>query len=450
MSKIPDSADRKEVLEFISDSASYGNLGAFIGAGFSKAVLNNDSTNIALSWGELLKKVSNKFDIKYSDIWKEGVSYPDIASKICQEYSDKSKLSYKEALAKFKKEIAQATSWYPNIEQRAKFSPHLDRLDLSWVITTNYDMIIESLLTGRSIPLGPNEPLIAPSGIVPIFHLHGARANPEEIIITQEDYIGLFRPTEYRQIKLALMMKESTTLIMGYGLGDVNVLTALDWSKNVFKNESESYPNDVIQVIKKSKPKKTPYRDKNSVMIIETTDLIDFFEEFSVVREKKHKKEKEQIAKLKKLAEKLNDPNVSTIKQFIDDTEFRDKVLKVLSTFPNNLIASFVSFLNKCIEETWERSKPSGAFDGYADNLTLLIDILTNFSVKQIPPALFQTTAHALERVGYYVGDDSGQSFAAGKIWKERKEMLDNSMITELKNFSEQYNCTYIPKLLRR
>jgi len=51
----------------------------------------------------------------------------------------------------------------------------------------------------------------------------------ELYIIVQEDYVGQFRPTEYRQIKMALMIKESTMLIIGYGLGDVNVLTALDW-----------------------------------------------------------------------------------------------------------------------------------------------------------------------------------------------------------------------------
>ena len=53
-----------------------------------------------------------------------------------------------------------------------------------------------------------------------MFHLHGVRTNPKEIIIAQEDYITLFRPSEYRQMKLALTIKESTTLFLGYGLGE--------------------------------------------------------------------------------------------------------------------------------------------------------------------------------------------------------------------------------------
>lgn len=44
--------NKQEVYRFISSAASYGNLGLFIGTGFSKAVLNDDENQIALSWGE--------------------------------------------------------------------------------------------------------------------------------------------------------------------------------------------------------------------------------------------------------------------------------------------------------------------------------------------------------------------------------------------------------------
>jgi hypothetical protein len=82
--RLPQNSTRQQVLKFISDSASYGNLGAFIGAGFSKAVLNEDSNEIALSWGELLEQAAKKLDVDYDEIWKTGVSYPEIASSICK------------------------------------------------------------------------------------------------------------------------------------------------------------------------------------------------------------------------------------------------------------------------------------------------------------------------------------------------------------------------------
>lgn len=231
---------RPEVLEFISSAASYGNLGLFVGAGLSKAVLNDDLVEIALSWGQLLERASAKLDVEYSEISKEGISYPEIASRICQAYASLNGISFPQAVRRLKASIAELTCWYPNQERRELFAGYLNALSPTWIITTNYDLVIEAILTGNSIPLGPNDQLTSRKDIVPVYHLHGRRTNPGELIIVQEDYVSLFRPNEYRQIKLALTVKESTTLIVGYALGDVNVLTALDWSQNVFAPRSHT------------------------------------------------------------------------------------------------------------------------------------------------------------------------------------------------------------------
>ena len=449
MFRLPEDPTRQQVLTFISDSASYGNLGAFIGAGFSKAVLNDDINEIALSWGDLLERASTKLDVDYNAIWKTGVGYPEIASSICKAHSESSGCDYTQSLSALKREIAALTSWYPDKEKREKFSRYLECLSPSWVITTNYDMVIESLLTGKSIPLGPNDSLSSPDGVIPVFHLHGLRTNPEEIIIAQEDYVTLFRPSEYRQIKLALTIKESTTLLLGYGLGDVNVLTALDWSRNVFKSEEANYPNDVVQVLRKDNPTEEPYRDKNGIVIIEVEDLSNFFEDFIEVRtEELNEKKKEQKA-LKDLADELDAPDGEMIEKFIDDEKFRSEMLKILSKFSIHLVSGFVSFLNKCIDETWVRSRPDGAFEGYNQNLILILDILTAFSISRFPPALFQTAAYGLQRVGYYVGDDAGKSWAAKKTWDKRKNELSKEVVDELKSIADQHGYTYVKRLAK-
>jgi hypothetical protein len=289
---LPEVPTRTEVLTFISKSASYGNLGLFVGAGFSKAVLNDPMMKIALSWGELLEQAAKKLGVNYEEINKVGVGYPDIASAICKAHSNAVAGKYEISLSELKREIAALTAWYPDQQKRNIFANYLQDLSPAWIITTNYDLVIEGLLMGRSMPLGPNDSLSSRKGIIPVFHLHGRRTNPEEIIIAQEDYVTLFRPTEYRQIKLALTIKESTTLLIGYGLGDVNVLTALDWSRNVFKAAETTYPSDVIQILWTESPKETPYRDKNGMVIFETEDLSAFFDEFKVVREHQLKQEK--------------------------------------------------------------------------------------------------------------------------------------------------------------
>lgn len=448
MASLPKEPTRDEVLEFISSSVSFGNLGAFIGAGFSKAVLNDESDEIALSWGELLNEAANKLGIDYDAIWKEGVSYPDIASSMCQEHCDTNGIPYEESLRKLKRKIADLTSWYPDKYKRDEFSEYLNDLHPSWIITTNYDLVIESLLTGNAIPLGPNDLLVAPASVIPVYHLHGIRTNPEEIIIAQEDYVTLFRPNEYRQIKLALTIRESTTLILGYGLGDVNVLTALDWSKNVFSGLQENYPHEVIQVLRTKNPKNEPYRDKHGIVIIETSDLTSFFKEFVDVREELLEEEEKELKALDNLAKELDDPEQPMIERFIDNQGYREKMLNTLSKSPIHLISGFVSFLNKCIDETWVRSEPNGAFEGYNDNLNLILDILTTFTLQKIPPALFETTAYALQRVGYYVGDGHGQSWAAHKTWNKRKSELSREIVDELRNFAEQHRYNYLMRLV--
>ena len=449
MPSISDDLSREEILTFIAKAASFGNLGVFIGAGFSKAVLNDEFDDIALSWGSLLRLSAEKLGIDYDAIEKEGVSYPAIASFICQKISQDKTIDYDKALRRLKRKIADLTSWYPDHTQREKFSQYLQMLSPSWIITTNYDLVIESLLTGKAIPLGPNDSLVAPKSIIPVYHLHGRRTNPEEIIIAQEDYVSLFRPNEYRQIKLALTIMESTTLLIGYGLGDVNVLTALDWSKNVFKSESENYPHAVIQILRMEDAKEDPYLDHNGIIILETDDLTNFFEELSGIRELIVAEEKQEQKRLKSLSKALTDPEKPTIDRFIDNKRFRNKLLENISNSEIYLISPFIAFLKKCIDETWSRSEPSGAFEGYNENLIVILDILTAFSVDQIPPALLEISAHALNRVGSFVGDGGGESWNAHKTWNARKKKLSKGLVRELKNIADQYHYTRLKRLLR-
>lgn len=448
MPKLNDVLTRKQVLTFLAESSTYGNLGLFIGAGFCKAVLNGAFDNVALSWNELLEKTSAKMCVDYSQINRIGVSYPEVASAICTLHANAQGIRFSESLSQLKYNIAQLTCLYPNQQQREQYSAYLVALDPSWVITTNYDLVIESLLTGKSIPLGPNDPLSAPRGIVPVFHLHGVRTNPEEIIIAQEDYVALFRPSEYRQMKLALTIRESTTLFLGYGLGDVNVLTALDWSRNVFKGEESHYPNDVVQVLRKSQPSESPYRDRNGILIIETADLAQLLDELIECKSELLGKQREEQATLDGLAATLNSPTSSVIVEFIDNRPFRASMLKILSKFSIHLVAGFVSFLDKCIDETWERSRGNGAFEGYNENLGIILDILTTFSLERFPPALFQAAAYGLDRVAPYIGESYGESWSAARTWRNRKGELSSEVLSELKSVAEQYNYWHLARLL--
>lgn len=90
---------------------------------------------------------------------------------------------------------------------------------------------------------------------------------------------------------------------------------------------------------------------------------------------------------------------------------------------------------------------PYGAFDGYNQNLVLILDILTAFPINRFPPALFQTAAYGLQRVGYYVGKGPGQCWAAQDTWNERKGELSKEVIDELVSIADQHGYNYVSNL---
>lgn len=443
--------NQKDALKIISQSGVYGNLGLFVGAGMSMAILNDDWQKIALSWKELIFKCAQDFDIDLKeDIKTEGLSYPEIATEIAKIIAEKKEVTYNIAIKLLKEKICALTSWYPEDEKRDVFGKLLFEIDPSWIITTNYDLILECLLTGHCISLEPNDQLISPQNLIPIYHLHGIRTNPSSIIISQEDYISLFRPNQYRQQKLSLSIKESTTLIIGYGLGDVNVLTAVDWTKNVYSQQRINYPHDIIQLLYSENPAPNPYRDRNEILIIEFDNLESILSEINdAINEAKDIANKKDF-ELYEINEVLINPSEKEVEKFIDDEEFRLSIIKEISENGVHLISGFMELFSKAMDKTWERAAPRNAFHAYKENLQILLDIIIQISLNTIPPALLQAITYNLDKVSYYVGDSLGESKAAYRLWNNRKDDIPVETITEIKNIASAHDYYYIKRLLKK
>lgn len=438
MTKDKDKLSREDVLGLISKSSIYGNLGLFIGTGMSMAVLNDDWKKIALSWKELIYKCAEEFEIDLKiDIKTEGLSYPEIASEMAKLISLNESINYKIAVKKLKEKIGSLTCWYPEKEQREVYGKILQDIDPDWIITTNYDLIIECLLTGKCLSLGPDDQLISPQNLIPVYHLHGIRTNPSSIIISQEDYISLFRPNQYRQQKLSLSIKESTTLILGYGLGDVNVLTAVDWAKNVYSGQRINYPHEIIQLLYTDKPQKEPYRDRNDILIIEFKEMKAILKEIAELVIMDKEKEYENDKKLHILNDIIQNPEMENIGNFIENEAFRKSVIDAISQNDVKLISGFLELFSRAIDETWERAKPNGAFYAYDENLCILLDIIENIELMKLPPALLESIAYNLDHLANYIGMHSGESRAAYRTWKLRKENIPEDTKTELENIAK-------------
>ena len=427
-----------DVYEKIAEASIYGNLGMFAGAGFSKAVLKGSDFE-ALDWGELLKASCENLNVDPAKVLKKNLSYPEVASKFCALYAKKKDISFYDATICLKQEIARLTNWFPTEKKRQIYYAALTCLRLNWIITTNYDLLLETVLSGKGLSLGPSDQLINPRHMVPIYHLHGIRLDPSSMIITQEDYISLFRPSEYRQVKLPLLLKESTVLLVGYGLGDINVLTAIDWSNNVFKMTGlVNYPHNIIQVLyAKDDPNPPYFDDKNNIIIAETNDIENFFAKVcEVISERQQSFEKKQ-QEIDAFNEQLTKCEKNLVIEFIDDAEARQAIIGRLIGVETYLTSGFLTFLNAVIDETKERASSPGSFNAYNQRLKIILDILIAIDVEKMPPALFNFLATSFEELSSYIGRGMGESWNANDTWKGRRSLIPPKTIEEMKKFYE-------------
>lgn len=440
---IYDQLNRDSVFEKLFNSYNYGNLGMFIGAGFSKAITEGE-IQPALNWIELIKSVSEQLGLEFpNENELVGVSLPELSTKLCKQLSKRDSISYYESKSIFKDKICESTNWLPSDENIETFRNIFNIIEPYWIITTNYDLILEAVLTGKCKSLSPLNYLSAPRGVVPIYHIHGTRLDSDSIIVTQDDYIPLFRPNEYRQAKLAMTIRESTTLVLGYSLGDVNVLSALDWSKNIYTVKNE-YPHEIIQAIWTEEPRENPYRDENGNIIIEIDDLKEFLSELSEYLVQKKEEYKDKINELNELLGLLEIDNEDLVDKFMKEEEFRIELLKLASEFEYNMIYSYIEFLTRCIARVKQERYTYVDFAKCNKCLNILLDVVINYEYKKISPKLFKIVAEELNEVLYHVDIQepksyltaNGYSWAATKTWHKRKADISNETLNQLYNYS--------------
>jgi hypothetical protein len=271
----------------------------------------------------------------------EGKSYPEIASELCRKFaSSQIDMNYELAVMILKEKIAKVVSFYPKPCTIKKFNNLISSVMPSWILTTNYDLLLETILTAECRSLDSSDMLISQNDFTPIWHLHGHMLEPSNLIITQEDYIKLFRPDQYRQTKLALLFKENVTVFMGYTLGDINIASALDLGKNSYKTneklESTIETGDfcsriggvAIQLIweQESKDLKA-YISENNLLIIEINTIECFLNEMANQKKQFDATEKEEENKKTEFRNSLLGASHSLLNIFRNDHELLENLV---------------------------------------------------------------------------------------------------------------------------
>ena len=445
--------EKEEVFKQICSASLQGTLGLFAGAGLTKALLEDQHEYQSYSWGELLKTCCAQMDVNL-DVLERSKSYPELASMICKEHAVSKDVAIAESVALLKATIAKIITAYPPESVQKTFKEYFDKLNFEWIVTTNYDTMIEALLPGRAFPLTRGNSFIKINHLTPVYHMHGIKTDPDSIIITNEDYVSLFRPNDYWQSRLPFLMKESLVLMIGYAFGDINVITAVDWSKNVYNGAAAGcdLQTQIVQLLYTSNPKEKPYHDASGIIIFEIDDLNTLFDDL-IAFFNNHKCEYDKKAKVVHEYIESFSSDDDYISEFINEKSFREKVIKEVDSLPPEfqyIYPSYISFLKRVNQILREKSSKSGAFEAYNEHLILLLDIIENMSKRHMPVAFFQLVADSLDLLAYHIGDSIGKAWSAYATWNERKNSIPKDFLVELNHYTAaKFGSSKLQKLIQ-
>ena len=122
---------------------------------------------------------------------------------------------FKLYLADLLREVTIKDSALPEISELKKA-----RKNISSVITTNYDTMIEQLFAFNPL-IGNNILLSNPYGSV--YKIHGCVSQPDKIIITESDYEEFNRKYELIRAQLLSLFIHNPIIFIGYNIGDKNI-----------------------------------------------------------------------------------------------------------------------------------------------------------------------------------------------------------------------------------
>lgn len=426
---------REKVFESICKATRMNTLGLFIGSGFSKALLLNHPHSKTYSWAELLEKAANDMGITRK-ILEEGKPYPEVATVLCQEYAKLNYVSQQEAERTLKFKIAELVNVAPTNQILDDYGEIFKRLNPNWIVTTNYDFIIEQILHEKAFPINPRDSYLKTKDFTPVYHIHGSISDPESIVITNEDYTHTLRISDYRHARLPFLIKESTVLMIGYSMNDLNVLSAVDYSKNVYSNDMP-YDTPIIQLLHKEYPNDEPYYSDNGIVVQEISDLSDYFVDY-LTYEKRFRGEIGKTTKrVNELVEKFTTADDALVDEFVMNRTCRMDYIKQIAGFDLEfwyVYSSYTAFLNKCLGVLWNRASAQNAFGEYNNILLLLLDIIENIKYDNVPTSFVDYIIAKFGDVSYFIGNDLGKSYSAYHTWNERKNAIPEQFIKEYKN----------------
>ncbi|WP_281658230.1 SIR2 family protein [Halobacillus sp. Cin3] len=234
----------------------------FIGSGMSIRYLNTPD------WIGLLEKLidlnpQKRFPIGYYT-QNTNNDYPAVASALIEEYQDFAWDKHEEGIFPenlyghtfhksifLKYQISEVLTDYIN-HFNVENNPYAEELESfitlnpHAVITTNYDTLIEKLLTNYKVVIG--QQVIKRKEATEIGHIlkvHGCMTNPSEIIVSSEDYKIFKEKQKYLIAKLLTYFLEHPVIFLGYSINDSNIKNILSDVAEIINEDGDEVVNNI-------------------------------------------------------------------------------------------------------------------------------------------------------------------------------------------------------------
>ena len=199
-------------IRFLAEELAKGKLVVFVGAGVSK--------NSGLpDWKELIKDYAEYRGIKEFSS-KQFLTIPE---EVFERYGS---LKYYEIAEK-----RFSGKYFPN-------SIHiiLKKMNLTYIITTNYDTLIEDEIKNLQV-VSKDEDLPYTNSNRMLIKMHGDFKN-KNIVLKKSDYDNYEKKFPLISTLVKGLFTTNTILFIGYSYNDVNVQQIMNWIKEILKEET--------------------------------------------------------------------------------------------------------------------------------------------------------------------------------------------------------------------
>jgi hypothetical protein len=331
---------------------------------------------------------------------------------------------------------------------RDRLRPALEAIAPAWCVTTNYDFVLEGLLPHAECLLA-EQIVRARPGCTPVVHLHGHRYAADSIVVTEEDYVRLVHAPEYRQMKLALLFAESTVVTLGYGLGDVNVRAAIAWGRSFRPRAAELRAPEQGRLVIVDRTREIEGDGvrfgPDDEVIVQVTEIASFLDELAEARRIVDDRHVAHRALLVEALESRRLDGRPFDDVFLEQATIRRSFLRALRSIPASApSAAIAARIDDALKVAAKRAKSSGAAEEYDTWLRALLDVLEEWPLGQMPPALMQRLARQLAAIAPHLIDpptaaDRGVP-RARRTWQRRRGLFDRHplLLEALHDFAEQ------------